>query len=180
MIVPYYIFFDEYGPMDESSSVFRISQKIRFHHTGIDLVALTMDGDYWAIQCKCYLEKSVIDKPAVDSFLSTSGRSFKAEEDLKTTKLAERLWISTTNPNATEAIKNQDPQVSRIHLSDLQNARVDWEKLEKGISGEKARDNKRELRNHQRDALNKAHEYFKHMTGASSSWLVVRVKLSTH
>ena len=24
--------------------------------TGIDLVALTGDGDYWAVQCKCYQE----------------------------------------------------------------------------------------------------------------------------
>ena len=39
--------------------------------TGVDLVALTHDGDYWAIQCKCYLASSTIDKPAVDSFLST-------------------------------------------------------------------------------------------------------------
>ena len=36
--------------------------------TGIDLVALTIRGDFWAIQCKCYQEQSVIDKPAVDSF----------------------------------------------------------------------------------------------------------------
>jgi predicted helicase len=35
--------------------------------TGIDLVALTNEGDYWAIQCKCYQESSTIDKPAVDS-----------------------------------------------------------------------------------------------------------------
>lgn len=27
--------------------------------TGIDLVALTLDGDYWAIQCKCYQESSI-------------------------------------------------------------------------------------------------------------------------
>ena len=35
--------------------------------TGIDLVALTKDGQYWAIQCKCYAENTVIDKAAVDS-----------------------------------------------------------------------------------------------------------------
>ena len=48
--------------------------------TGIDLVALTFDGDYWAIQCKCFQENSSIDKPALDSFLSTSSREFKNEE----------------------------------------------------------------------------------------------------
>lgn len=39
--------------------------------TGIDLVALTHEGDYWAIQCKCFQATTQIDKPAVDSFLST-------------------------------------------------------------------------------------------------------------
>lgn len=30
--------------------------------TGIDLVALTIEGDYWAIQCKCFQESSSIDE----------------------------------------------------------------------------------------------------------------------
>lgn len=63
--------------------------------TGIDLVALTHGGDYWAVQCKCYKETVTIDKPAVDSFLSTSGRQFLNEE-LKTAGFSQRLWISTT------------------------------------------------------------------------------------
>ena len=77
--------------------------------SGIDLVALTYDGLFWAIQCKCYLETTPIDKPEVDSFLSTSSREFGGE-DLKTTRFSQRLWISTTNKwskNATEAIQNQ-------------------------------------------------------------------------
>jgi len=43
---------------------------------GIDLVAKTKEGDYWAVQCKCYQEDVLIDKPKVDTFLSTSGKSF--------------------------------------------------------------------------------------------------------
>lgn len=30
--------------------------------TGIDLVAQTVEGDYWAVQCKCYEENVYIDK----------------------------------------------------------------------------------------------------------------------
>tara|TARA_R110002033_G_scaffold135194_1_gene174799 strand:- start:6777 stop:11657 length:4881 start_codon:yes stop_codon:yes gene_type:complete len=130
--------------------------------TGIDLVALTNEGDYWAIQCKCYQETSVIDKPSVDSFLSTSSRQFKGE-DLKTTSFAHRLWISTTNkwgPNAQEAIRNQNPPVSRINLFDLTNAPLDWEKLDSGITGEVARTNKKTLRQHQTDALNLTRVHF--------------------
>ena len=131
--------------------------------TGIDLVALTNEGDYWAIQCKCYQETSVIDKAAVDSFLSTSSRQFKSE-DLKTVSFSHRLWISTTNKwgsNAQEAIKNQSPPVSRINLYDLIDAPLDWEKLDNGITGEVARNDKKSLRSHQALALEKTHEHFK-------------------
>jgi predicted helicase len=36
--------------------------------TGIDLVKQTIEGDYWAIQCKCYAEGGTIDKPALMDF----------------------------------------------------------------------------------------------------------------
>jgi len=130
---------------------------------GIDLVALTFDGDFWAIQCKCFQESTIIDKAAVDSFLSTSSRKFK-DEGMKTTGFAHRLWISTTNrwgPNATEAIRNQNPPVTRLNLYELQEAPVDWIKLDQGISGELSRTPKKELRPHQRDAMEKTHEHFK-------------------
>ncbi|MCA6392195.1 MAG: DEAD/DEAH box helicase [Cytophagales bacterium] len=131
--------------------------------TGIDIVALTNEGDYWAIQCKCYQESSIIDKPAVDSFLSTSSRTFKGE-DLKTYSFAHRLWISTTNKwgtNAQEAIKNQNPPVSRITLYDLIDAPLDWLKLDNGITGEVARTNKKQLRPHQTEALTQTNYHFK-------------------
>jgi predicted helicase len=130
--------------------------------TGIDLVALTVDGDYWAVQCKCYQESAVIDKPAVDSFLATSSREFK-DEALRTARFAHRLWISTTNhwgANATEAIKNQNPPVTRLNLFDLQEAPVDWEKLEQGIHGAASRLAKKVLRPHQREAMERTHAYF--------------------
>lgn len=131
--------------------------------TGIDLVALTHDNDYWAIQCKCYQETATIDKPAVDSFLSTSSREFK-DESLRTTSFTQRLWISTTNkwgPNAYEAIKNQNPPVTRINLTDLIDAPVDWEKLEQGIHGESGRAEKKKLYPHVLEVREKVYEYFK-------------------
>ena len=131
--------------------------------TGIDLVALTVDGDYWAIQCKCFQESATIDKPAVDSFLATSSRKFKNEQ-LQTVAFSHRLWISTTNnwgPNAEQAIKNQHPPVTRINLYDLQQAPVDWAMLESGVHGEPARIATRDLKQHQKDALQKTNEHFK-------------------
>ena len=129
---------------------------------GIDLVAQTFDGEFWAVQCKCFQENSYIDKPAVDTFLSTSSRKF-TDENFQQTQFSHRLWISTTNkwnPNAEETIKNQNPPVSRVNLYDLQSAAVDWEKLENGIHGEFAQVEKKQLRQHQTDALLATHKHF--------------------
>lgn len=131
--------------------------------TGIDLVALTNNGEYWAVQCKCYDGETYIDKPAVDSFLATSSKSFR-DEKLEKHFFSFRLWISTTNKwgaNAEETIKNQKPEVGRIDLTYLENAPVDWLELEKGTSGKAARNPQKKLRPHQKTALSCAHEYFK-------------------
>lgn len=130
--------------------------------TGIDLVALTHSGDYWAIQCKCFQESATIDKPAVDSFLSTSSKTF-LNEVFKTVAFSQRLWISTTNhwgPNAETTIHHQHPPVTRINLIELEVAPVDWEKLEHGIFGEASRAAKKTPKDHQIIAINAAHEYF--------------------
>ena len=130
---------------------------------GIDLVAKTKEGDYWAIQCKCFQETSSIDKKAVDSFLSTSSRTF-LNDNLQSVGFSHRLWISTTNKwggGAKEAISNQNPPVSRINLSNLQDSPIDWNKLDKGISGEAARTNKKTIREHQKEALDLTHAHLK-------------------
>lgn len=130
---------------------------------GIDLVAITKDNEFWAIQCKCYLEDSYIEKKNVDSFLGASGREFTLE-DGKKVRFSHRLWISTTNKwsqNAEESLHNQTPPVSRISLFDLESAPVDWEKLDDGIFGIKARTAKKTVRHHQMEAIEKVHEHFK-------------------
>lgn len=130
--------------------------------TGIDLVAQTVEGDFWAIQCKCFDEKARIDKPAVDSFLATSSKQF-VNDQLQTTSFALRLWISTTNKwgsEAENAIRHQEPPVQRISLADLESAPVDWSVLEKGISGAQARQSKKTPRPHQQAAITAFHEHF--------------------
>ena len=84
---------------------------------GIDIVAQTVDGEFWAVQCKCYAETSTIDKPSVDSFLATSSKTFQSDK-----KFSQRLWISTTNnftDNAEKTLQNQSPPVTRLGLEDL-------------------------------------------------------------
>ncbi|MDR2104277.1 MAG: DEAD/DEAH box helicase family protein, partial [Deferribacteraceae bacterium] len=138
--------------------------------TGIDLAALTFDGEYWAVQCKCYQEDRYIDKAEVDSFLSLSGKSFSAPTDTSPTdkpevfRFSKRLWLSTTNrwtSDAENTIKDQSPEVLRLNLVDLEAAPVDWELLIKGDIGAKARKAKKRLRAHQAEAVEKVLEHFK-------------------
>lgn len=133
--------------------------------TGIDLVAKTIDGDYWAIQCKCYKEEAKISKQMVDSFITTSGRTFTTDDTGEPPiAFAHRLWIDTTmavwSSNAEAAIQNQQPPVSRITLYDLRESPVDWDKLLQGVEGDGARTSQKKLRPHQSEALAAAHTYY--------------------
>ena len=133
--------------------------------TGIDLVALTNDGQYWAIQCKCYAENTTIDKAAVDSFLSTSSRRFK-DDNMEIQGFSSRIWFATNNKwgkNAKEAFENQNPPayiVNPWEVADDQT--VDWEQLDAGMHGATAF-KKRDMspKQHQKEALTKAAEYYK-------------------
>ena len=108
---------------------------------GIDLVAKTDKGEYWAIQCKFYDSSTTIDKPAVDSFLSTSSKTFTDDATQKKVGFVHRLWISTTDKwgaNAIEAIQNQSIPVSRIGVNDLAISPVNWDELTEGKQGQEA------------------------------------------
>lgn len=129
---------------------------------GIDLVAQTFAGDYWAIQCKCYDKDSYINKPDVDSFLSTSGKTF--EVDGRKVGFSQRLWISTTNnwgPTAELTVKNQTLPFTRLNLIDIDADDVDWERLEQGLFGKASRLKPFDIKEHQQKAIDKTHEYLK-------------------
>lgn len=130
--------------------------------TGIDLVARTIEGEYWAIQCKCYAANVFISKPDVDTFLSTSGKRFETESGM--TGFVQRLWISTTNKwnsTAEQTIRNQNPPVTRLNLIDLENDDVDWNSLEQGTFGVASRSKPFAIREHQQQAIDQTHAYFK-------------------
>ena len=137
---------------------------ISAHDSGIDLVAQTNDGNYWAIQCKCYRADAKIDKGDVDTFLTTSSRAFKDEEG-KQHFFSFRLWIDTTDggftSHAAESFIGQAIPASVLHLAELAEMPVDWEELDKGLSGTKAITEHKEVRQHQQDALDEAMKYYK-------------------
>ena len=88
--------------------------------TGIDLVAKTAGTEeYHAIQCKLYAEDYKLQKRDIDSFFTASGKR----------PFTHRIIVSTTNhwtEHAEEAIRDQQPPVSKIDLHDLENSQIDW------------------------------------------------------
>ena len=131
---------------------------------GIDLVARTEYGDYWAIQCKCYAEDAQIDKGAVDSFLANASRTFTDPETFQTKEFSNLIWVQTTRKrwgaNAEAAIQGLSKPFNRISLYDLEISVVDWDKLKKGLYGDKAKLPGKQPRPHQLVAMSKAYEYF--------------------
>ena len=144
-------------------SEFPYRQQFGWTDVGIDLVAHTYEGGYWAVQCKCYTADTYINKPEVDSFIATSGRTFSTNEGA-VVGFEERLWISTTNKWSSTAemtIQNQALPFTRLNLIDLENDEVDWEKLESGLFGKDCRTKQFDIREHQQKAIDKVHEYLK-------------------
>lgn len=131
---------------------------------GIDLVARTDYGDYWAIQCKCYSEDATIDKADVDSFLANASRTFVDPDTFQTREFSNLVWVQTNNKrwgiNAETAIQGLSKPFNRISLYDLEISAVDWEKLEKGLFGEKAKLPGKQPLRHQLEAMSKAYEHY--------------------
>lgn len=129
---------------------------------GIDLVAKTDEGKFWAIQCKCYQDDAVISKKMVDSFIANANRQF-VDDEMHTNRFDKLFWVSTTShwgKNAQESIKHQAIQFVPIYTDWLQNSSVNWKELVEGKQGKEALLEGKTMRPHQIDALTKAHEYF--------------------
>ncbi len=113
---------------------------------GIDLVAKTQGtGEYHAIQCKLYAPDYKVQKGDIDSFFTASGKK----------PFARRIIVATTNhwsDHAEDALLDQQPPVSKIDLTALEESQIDWSKYQPKASPViKA---KKQLRDHQKNALN--------------------------
>ena len=129
--------------------------------TGIDLVAKTYDGDFWAIQCKFYAEKHEITKGDVDTFLATSSKYFYIDD--KKINFKYRLIASTTdhyNHIAESTLENQNPPVGRIGLNDLLESQIDWKKYSL-IAQKVEMLQKKKPRDYQKVAIKKVIEGFR-------------------
>ncbi len=126
--------------------------------TGIDLVGYTDNGAYWAIQCKCYAENHSIQKGDLDTFFTTSGKTF-IDDNGHTQSFVHRLFISTTNSwsgNAELTLKSQQIPCIRWNLRELEEDTVDWNALYHDQEGKAARQALFTLKEHQKEAIDKA------------------------
>lgn len=113
---------------------------------GIDLVARRRDGNgYAAVQCKFYAAKHKIAKADIDSFLSASSKfPFTLRVVMDSTELE---W----SENAEAMLVGQTIPVLRIGLVDMRASPIQWGLF--AAKQEVVLDAKKELRPHQRDAL---------------------------
>lgn len=124
------------------------SQGLDKRDAGIDLVAKTHGtGEIHAIQCKLYAEDYRLQKSDIDSFFTASGKK----------PFVHRVIVSTTNhwsTHAEEALRDQQPPVSKIDLNDLENSQIDWAKYQPKTAP--VLKVKKQLRLHQQQALDAA------------------------
>ena len=129
---------------------------------GIDIVAKTKEGEYWAIQCKCYKESTLITKSDVDTFVTASSMSFRDPITMKTTQFARRIWVATSNRyTSTAKLVINDPTLHILHLgiNQLDQSGINWDSL---LMGEYSADlyTHKKLRDYQQTAIDKAIDYF--------------------
>lgn len=98
-------------------------QGLNEQDAGIDLVARTTTGEFHAVQCKLYADDYTLQKGDIDSFFTASGKK----------SFSHRLIVSTTDKwshHAEEALRDQQPPVTRLTLSDLEESQIDWSRYQ--------------------------------------------------
>ncbi len=114
--------------------------------TGIDLVATLADGSgFAAIQCKFYAPNHSIQKPDIDSFISA------ASNDLFTRLIIADTTRKEFGKNAKETLDKLSKDWNRIGINELEASRIDWSQFIR--TGTISLAPKKQLRDHQRDAL---------------------------
>ncbi|NAR47378.1 N-6 DNA methylase [Acinetobacter haemolyticus] len=112
---------------------------------GIDLVAVTMGGEFHPIQCKNY-NTTKIQKKDIDSFLGGSGKSY----------FSYRYIVASTDDwtdNAKSSLLDAHPPVATISLLDLEGSLIDWTQFDFDPNVKPIFRDKKQLRKHQRPAL---------------------------
>ena len=140
---------------------FKFKQQFGDIDLGIDLVAYTKDGKYWAIQCKFYADDAKLSSHNVQGLLSEGGKQFK-DDDGNLVQFSVNCLVSTAymGINAQKKTWNRTIEFIDIHRGKLEKSDVDWEALDRGIYGKDAQLPKKNLRPHQTEAQTNTNIHF--------------------
>ena len=122
---------------------------------GIDLVARESNGEYCAIQCKCFAEDTRVTKPQIDSFISASaGEVF-----------TKRILVHTgaeLGPNVRRTIEPLGSNFQVIGYGHLASRPIDWPDLRQEVPEQLYyRIERFKLRDHQQKAFDDVINGFK-------------------
>jgi len=121
---------------------------------GIDLVAkIVSEPGFCAIQCKCYESDHTISKEDIDSFISASSNKIFSRLILIDTSLCD------LGSNTKKVIENLDKAYQRIQTEEFEKSRIDW--LSYLNKNQLVLKNKKELKDHQIQAVDAAKTHFK-------------------
>lgn len=130
---------------------------------GIDLVAKRFDEQYIAVQCKFYDENATISKKDIDSFISQSSREMTSKNGEKI-KFSGRLIVDTAkniNKNALEYFEDASIRISRLDAYTIAQSDIDWDSFKIQNPVNLKTRNKKNLREHQEEAIKAIQEVFK-------------------
>ena len=115
---------------------------------GIDLVARESNGEYCAIQCKCFAEDTRVTKPQIDSFVAASAAEV----------FTKRILVHTgaeLGPNVRRTIEPLGADFQVIGYGHLASRPIDWPDLRREVPEQlDYRIERFNLRDHQREAFN--------------------------
>ncbi|KRN88031.1 type ISP restriction/modification enzyme [Ligilactobacillus acidipiscis] len=135
--------------LNEVPEEYHVSRK----DTGVDIVARDKaTGKLTAIQAKYYKDK--VGKDTINSFIAEASKDYYTDG----------IIVSTTdkwNKNAEQALEGLSKPITRIGLSQLQNADVNWELFDFDHENKDLGKGAKKLRDYQIEAIEKSLAYFK-------------------
>lgn len=121
--------------------------------TGVDIVAQDrITGGLTAVQAKFYTGK--VGKDTINSFIAEFSKNYYEAG----------ILVSTTdqwNKNAEQALEELSKPMTRIGLSQLEHANIDWQLFAFDQPNDHLRQKPKELRDYQQEAIDKSLSYFK-------------------
>ena len=140
--------FEDVWMLNEVPAEYHISKR----DTGVDIVAKDYEGNLTAVQAK--FDKGKVSKDEINSFVAETGKDYYSAG----------MLVSTTdewNRNAENALTGTTKPFTRIGLSQLRHANIDWKRFSFAKENNLSTKKEKRLRKYQQTAVNNAVEYYK-------------------